>query len=103
MGIWRRPTAGPQIEVRAGRTRGGSRPTRLTLAALRGGFFVAEFVGRVEDRLAVRPTAGLGDAGVRFSRGMDRMPSGKKRKRKKIATHKRKKRLRKNRHKKKNK
>ena len=40
-----------------------------------------------------------------WSRGLERaevnMPNGRKRKRKKIATHKRKKRLRKNRHKKK--
>ena len=39
--------------------------------------------------------------GVRVWKGGAGMPNGRKRKRKKIATHKRKKRLRKNRHKKK--
>ena len=41
------------------------------------------------------------DVGDATFTGRAEMPSGKKRKRKKIATHKRKKRLRKNRHKKK--
>lgn len=45
----------------------------------------------------------LGPPVERPMKGTRSMPSGKKRKRKKIATHKRKKRLRKNRHKKKNK
>jgi hypothetical protein len=41
-----------------------------------------------------------GEAAV-FEKAVSGMPNGRKRKRKKIATHKRKKRLRKNRHKKK--
>lgn len=62
--IWQPPRASP-ITVPAECSRAGSQPTRHAPAAPRGGFFVAEFLGRSHDRLWVRPEAGpQGGAGT---------------------------------------